>query len=393
MVLSANVCRMPKEIFDYKRVVEKLAAWFSRNKRPMPWRNTRDPYRIWLSEIMLQQTQVATVIPYYEKFVARFPTVNDLARAPLDDVLKLWAGLGYYSRARNLHRGAQAIAGRFSGTMPDTLETIREIPGIGPYTAGAVLSIAYSRPVALVDGNVARVFSRMRMLGGDWRQNPAKDELWKIAGELVSRCGEVNPGDLNQALMELGATVCTPRAPECSRCPVSTHCAAFKHKKQDAFPQIAKKAAVPVWKLRAWIVRDSRGRMLFAQREPDGLFGGLWEVPTERCTVGSAHPKNLPHRKNGGQSPPYKLLGRVKHTLSHRELRIDVVEGAPLVMIEDGKSFPCWSGAYTGFRWVKPDAALAGTEIALSSVQKKVLQAALKKSVQHAVVRGGEPQD
>jgi len=358
---------MPNETFAPGPLVEKLAAWFARNKRPMPWRNTRDPYRIWLSEIMLQQTQVATVIPYYEKFVARFPTVNELAAAPLDDVLKLWAGLGYYSRARNLHRGAQAIAGRFGGTMPNTPEMIREIPGIGPYTAGAVLSIAYSRPVALVDGNVARVLSRLRMLSGDWRQNPAKDALWSLAAELVGHCGKaVDPGDLNQALMELGATVCTPRGPECSRCPAAAHCLAFKNNKQAAFPEIAKKAASPVWKLRAWIVRDKRGHMLFAQRESEGLFGGLWEVPTELQSPKSA----------GG-----KLLGRVKHVLSHRELRIAVCEGKPAAALNDVAKFPCWSGAYTAFRWVKAEAALAGSEIALSSVQKKVLQIALKNSI------------
>jgi len=331
----------------------------------MPWRLTRDPYRIWLSEIMLQQTQVATVIPYYERFVARYPTVRDLAAANVDEVLKLWAGLGYYSRARNLHRGAQTIVERFGGVVPDTPELIREVPGIGPYTAGAILSIAYQKAVPLVDGNVARVFSRLRLIEGDWRTPQTRKTLWALAEELVSVCAAESrqPGDFNQALMELGATICSPRSPQCLICPVNAHCLAYAQSKQELFPQVEKKAEVPRWPLRAWIVRDSRGRLLFAQREPDGLFGGLWEVPTEKIA---------PKEKKAA------TLGRVKHVLSHRELDIHICSaeyGKRFSAKSKPEAFECWSGAYVKFKWLTLAEALRGNAIALSSVQKKILAA------------------
>src|SRR5260221_10317179 len=201
---------------------EKLVAWQRRHGRhDLPWQGTRDPYAIWLSEIMLQQTQVATVIPYYERFLKKFPTVSRLASAELDDVLKLWAGLGYYSRARNLHSGAKLVVERFGGRLPDSPDLIRQVPGIGAYTAGAILSIAYGKPEPLVDGNVARVLSRLNLIAGDYRKGATKERFWAAANELVSGCAGMNknPGDLNQALMELGATICTPSSPQCSGCP------------------------------------------------------------------------------------------------------------------------------------------------------------------------------
>jgi len=336
----------------------------------MPWRLTRDPYRIWLSEIMLQQTQVATVIPYYERFVKRFPTVRELASAPMDDVLKLWSGLGYYSRARNLHRGAQVVVDRFHGVIPDTPELILEVPGIGPYTAGAILSIAFQKPVALVDGNVARVLSRMQLIDGGWRKSVPRAALWKSAGQLAAACAtaRLRPGDLNQAMMELGATVCTPRSPDCPRCPVSAHCLAFKHGKQVQYPQIDKKSEVPRWRLRAWIIRDVRGKMLFAQRQHEGLFGGLWEAPTEKRLT----------RKTEGEPP---VLGRIKHVLSHRELDIQICSGEHAENCGTAGAYTCWSGNYIGFKWLTPELAMKGNDIALSSVQKKVLAIVLKTSI------------
>jgi A/G-specific adenine glycosylase len=366
-------------------IASNLVTWFSKNRRPMPWRETRDAYRIWISEIMLQQTQVATVIPYYERFVARFPAVAELAAAPLDDVLKLWSGLGYYSRARNLHRGAQLIVERFAGKIPQIPDEIREIPGIGPYTAGAILSIAYGKPEPIVDGNVARVLSRLFLLKGDYRKPPAKEVVWDVARELA-RAGGTIPvlkissnvsGDLNQALMELGATVCTPRAPECLKCPLAKVCKACANGVQEQYPELEQKSASPVWHLRAWVVEDSAGRMLFAQRAPDGLFGGLWEVPTEKL---SSADMGIPRESR---------CAAVTHVLTHRVLEIDLhitaansAEAAK--RWSNPADFPCWSGSYTQYCWLSAREALKGEAIGLSSIQKKILREVItqKKSPQ-----------
>ena len=347
-----------------------LAAWFAREKRSMPWRGTRDPYRIWLSEIMLQQTQVATVIPYYERFLARFPNVSALAAAPLDDVLKLWAGLGYYSRARNLHRGAKTIAERFEGKIPAAADTIREIPGIGDYTAGAILSIAYSLPEALVDGNVARVLSRLLLLEGDWRGGKGKRAVWAAARTLIAKAHRagLHPGDFNEALMELGATVCTPRSPACTRCPLRAHCLARKKGLQESYPQLKERSASPEWKLRAWLVHAGNGKILFAQRGAEGLFGGLWELPTERI-----------ERK---ESSAPKSVARVTHVLSHRVLHIEAAEtglDAWRRRTPVDRDFPCWSGAYRKFRWLRAADARSGA-IALPAVQSRILALCSEKN-------------
>jgi A/G-specific adenine glycosylase len=352
---------------DTAALARALVKWYLAHRRDLPWRRTSDPYAIWLSEIMLQQTQVATVIPYYEKFLKHFPTVNALASAPLDDVLKLWAGLGYYSRARNLHRGAQTVVERFGGAVPASAQDIRDVPGIGAYTAGAILSIAYGLPEPLVDGNVARVFARLFLLKGDWRKNPLKDALWARAAALVKECAPargnkravLRSGDLNQALMELGATVCTPANPQCLLCPVEAFCSARAKGVQDQYPEALAQKKSPVWNLTAWCVRDDKGRVLFAQRAAGGLFGGLWELPMEKSAA-----------KGGGGG------GRiVRHILTHRELHIAVRETPSRGWLHaalKAEEFACWSGAYTQFKWIAPAEALAGA-LALASVQQKLL--------------------
>ena len=348
---------------------QNLATWFATAKRPMPWRDTRDPYRIWLSEIMLQQTQVATVIPYYERFLLKFPTVSELAAAHQDEVLKLWAGLGYYSRARNLHRGAQTIVERFGAKMPETPELILEIPGVGDYTAGAILSIAFSLPEALVDGNVARIFARLLLLEGDWRAGEGKRAVWQVARTAVAEAhaAGINPGDFNQALMELGATVCTPRSPLCAQCPITAFCAARKKGVQDLYPQLKERAESPVWKLRAWAVRD-KGKLLFAQRADEGLFGGLWELPTERV------------EKKAPSTP--KPFARVTHVLSHRVLKIEAVETSLRewrARVPNDVDFACWSGRYRHFRRLRIEDAQSGA-VALSAVQLKILSLCADKN-------------
>ncbi len=209
-----------EELSQFRR---RLLAWFRRSKRDLDWRRTRDPYRIWLSEIMLQQTRVAAVIPYYRRFLARFPSVHSLARARLNSVLRHWAGLGYYSRARNLHRAAKQIVREHGGKFPRCLEQALALPGVGQYTAAAVLSIAYGQPLAVLDGNVARVLVRLAAANGEIRE----PRLWRRLADAASGLlASEAPGDWNQAMMELGATVCTPRSPRCEECPVAHWCRA-----------------------------------------------------------------------------------------------------------------------------------------------------------------------
>ncbi|MCS7300931.1 MAG: A/G-specific adenine glycosylase, partial [Fimbriimonadales bacterium] len=201
-----------------------LLRWFEAHKRPTPWRDNPDPYRVWVSEVMLQQTQTATVIPYFERFIARFPDVQALADAPLEEVLRYWEGLGYYARARNLHKAARMIV-QNGGRLPATADRLRELPGIGAYTAGAIASIAFGQPTPVVDGNVIRVLARLLWLKGDLKAAPAQKQLWRISEQLID---PQRPGDFNQAIMELGSTVCTPTQPRCSECPVSHLCAAYQ---------------------------------------------------------------------------------------------------------------------------------------------------------------------
>jgi A/G-specific adenine glycosylase len=291
-----------------------VLAWYDGAKRDLPWRKTRDPYRVWLSEVMLQQTRVETVVPYFERFLSRFPTVEALAEAPVGDVLALWSGLGYYRRARMLHEAARQIAGR---PFPRTVDTLRAIKGIGPYTAGAVASIAYGEPAALVDGNVARVFARIFVVEDDVRAGRGLGKIWKIAEELAP--GE-RPGDWNQALMELGATICVPREPRCLLCPARAHCGAYDQGKTAELPRLARKTR-PVPVHRAALVAETPRGLVLARRRPEGLFGGMWEPPSldaggdlrERFSA-------LLGVKLGELEP----RGSITHVLSHRRMQVDV---------------------------------------------------------------------
>jgi A/G-specific adenine glycosylase len=223
-----------------------LLAWFAAHQRPTPWRNNPDPYRVWVAEVMLQQTQTATVVPYYERFMARFPTVQALADAPLEEVLRYWEGLGYYARARSLHRAAQQIA-QNGGQLPATADRLRELPGIGAYTAGAIASIAFGQPTPVVDGNVTRVLARLLWLKGDLKAHAAQKRLWQLAQELVD---PQQPGAFNQAVMELGSTVCLPKQPRCGACPVSHLCAAYQRGQPTAVPEPSRRTATQA---RAWM--------------------------------------------------------------------------------------------------------------------------------------------
>ncbi|MCA1802697.1 MAG: A/G-specific adenine glycosylase [Rhodothermaceae bacterium] len=263
----------------------ELLNWYYLNRRDLPWRRSNDPYHIWLSEIMLQQTRVDQVTPYFERFTAAFPTVHDLAGATQQDVMMLWEGLGYYSRARNMHRAARMISEKFGGMMPGTYEEILTLPGVGPYTAAAIASIAHGMPHAVVDGNVIRVLTRYSGMDGDVRTTAVKKAVEALAGELLDR---KNPGDYNQALMELGATVCTPRAPDCGSCPLQTGCIAFRSAMTHIIPYKSPKKQIPHYHIAVGIIKNTDGKLLIALRPDNAMLGGLWEFPGGKQKAGES---------------------------------------------------------------------------------------------------------
>ena len=347
----------------------RLLEWYDRQKRDLPWRRTRDPYAIWLSEVMLQQTQVATVIPYWERFLQRFPTVEALAAAPLPDVLAGWRGLGYYSRARNLHRAAQEVVARFGGKLPSTAAELLTLPGFGRYTAGAVASIAFGEPAPLVDGNVARVLSRLFEVEGAPGDRVREARLWALATELVH--GE-RPGDFNQALMEHGATTCRPESPLCLLCPVRDACLAFRKGRVDELPP-AKVRATPKKLTLALAVWPHAGTLLFARRADTGLFGGLWELPAAEVD------EDLPDadaaaRLSASLGTPVTLqaaLGTVKRQLTHRDLTLRLLRVS-------GPQRPTRAPAFQELRWCTPAEASA---LGMSTAMQRALEATLRAGV------------
>lgn len=264
---------------------QHLLQWFWRVKRDLPWRNTEDPYAIWVSEVMLQQTQVKTVIPYYQKFLERFPTVRSLAEAELEEVLEMWRGLGYYSRARHLWEGARFVFEHFEGGVPENYESLLAIPGVGEYTAGAIASIAYHERVPAIDGNVNRVLARLIA----WEEPTAKVKSRRVFREVLKEAqpGEY-PGDFNQALMELGATVCTPKAVRCGECPLEMECDAHRLGQESAFP--VKHSQVRVTEAFRFTLMIRKGdRLLVKKRPASGLLANLWEFPGEEILKHDFH--------------------------------------------------------------------------------------------------------
>jgi A/G-specific adenine glycosylase len=257
----------------------RLLKWYAHQRRALPWRESTDPYRVWVAEIMLQQTQVQTVLPYYARWLERFPTLQALAAAPQAAVLAAWEGLGYYSRARNLHRAAQQVVAHQAGQLPRTPAELLALPGIGRYTAGAIASIAFGADAAVLDGNVKRVLARVFDITEDVKSPSGEKRLWALAESLIPS-GQA--GDYNQALMDLGATICTPRAPACLLCPVRELCAAFRLGVQLERPVMPARPAVPLRTYAAGVVRKGN-RILITQRAVEGLLGGLWAFPAVAC--------------------------------------------------------------------------------------------------------------
>lgn len=318
-----STIHLPLTDNDIRRFRERLLIWYRQNQRTLPWRATADPYLIWVSEIMLQQTQVATVLPYYDRFCSRFPTVAHLAEASQEEVLKLWEGLGYYARARNMHRAAQMIVDRFSGRVPDDPKAIRQLPGVGDYIAAAVLSIAFGKVFPVIDGNVKRVLARTHLLEAPVNTPASYKQFRVLADRLI--CTK-SPGDFNQAMMELGALVCKPRVPLCSCCPIGDFCLAYRDGKTAAYPKRQQSKAIPERNLVAGIVLRN-GRMLITRRASEGLLGGLWEFPGGEIGLGESADEACLRRieeTTGLTVGMPKHLTQVRHTYTHFKAVMDV---------------------------------------------------------------------
>lgn len=335
-----------------RRVRTPLLRWYDAHRRDLPWRRTRDPYAIWISEAMLQQTRVETVIPYWERFLARFPDVEDLARAELDEVYALWTGLGYYSRARNLKAAAETIVAEHDGQLPASAEALRTLPGIGRYTAGAVASIAFDREEPLVDGNVVRVLARLEDVREDVGDKAVVERFWSLAGELVRGA---RPGDLNQALMELGATLCLPKGPLCLACPVRRHCRAHAQGTAESLPRKRRRTAVRTLRGLA-VAIERRGDLLAVRRPPTGLMAGLWELPgglLEEGEEAKEHAPRILRERTGLALEALESAGRIEHLFTHRRLELEVFRAR----LRPGSRVRL--DGYTAHRWVDAEALLA----------------------------------
>ncbi len=309
----------------------RLLKWYARHQRRLPWRGAADPYDVWVAEIMLQQTQVETVRPYYARWLAQFPTIQALAAAPLPAVLSAWEGLGYYSRARNLHRAAQLVVRGHGGQLPRTPAELQALPGIGRYTAAAIASIAFGVDAAVLDGNVKRVLARVFDIQDDVKSPAGEKRLWALAEQLVP-AGRA--GDYNQAVMDLGATVCTPRAPACPGCPVRGLCAAFRLGVQLERPLVPARRLAPTHFYVAGVVRK-RARVLITQRPPEGLLGGLWAFPAVPVLKAADHGETGPGQLRRGLRGAWgvnvrvgALRGTWRHAFTHLQWVVAVFECA-----------------------------------------------------------------
>ncbi|MCX8281368.1 A/G-specific adenine glycosylase [Phyllobacterium sp. 0TCS1.6C] len=342
----------------------KLLAWYDSHHRILPWRTApadrragkrTDPYAVWLSEIMLQQTTVEAVKPYYRTFLERWPTIEHLAAASQDDILRAWAGLGYYSRARNLKKCADVVASQYGGRFPDDAEGLKRLPGIGDYTAAAIASIAFERPVAVVDGNVERVVSRLHAI-----ETPLAAAKPLIRSHTQRITPLERPGDFAQAMMDLGATICTPKRPACIICPVQPDCEAFRSGDPEPFPVKAQKQAKPVRVGAAFVAISADGAVYLQRRAESGLLGGMSEVPTTAWTArqdGEAGVAGAPYPAD------WLPCGTITHVFTHFELRLSVFR------LEDAPALPGLPGW-----WVQIDRL---SEEALPTVMKKAIAAAI----------------
>ncbi len=326
------------EMINKQEFRQDLIGWFEQEMRDLPWRKDQDPYKIWVSEIMLQQTRVDTVIPYFNRFMEQFPTIEALSEAEEEKVLKAWEGLGYYSRARNLHSAVKEVHEKYDGRVPDTPKEISALKGVGPYTAGAILSQAYGIPEPAVDGNVMRVLSRILLIEDDIAKASSRKVFEQAVRELISH---ENPSYFNQALMELGAMVCTPTSPSCLLCPVREHCVAFHEGVQHELPIKTKNKKQREVHLAAAVLKDDTGRTLIHKRADKGLLANLWEFPNVEI--------HLPYKTEKEQLREVlklefgvdielgEMIGTIEHVFSHLTWNIRVYEGK-LIELKEEKS-------------------------------------------------------
>lgn len=314
---------------DSGNVRRALLRWFDRHRRPMPWRDDPQPYQVWISEVMLQQTQVSTVMPYFERFIARFPTVADLAAADLQAVLEIWQGLGYYTRARNLHQAARVVMDERGGALPRPASEWQTLPGIGPYAGGAIASIAFGEVVPAVDGNVVRVFTRLLGIRKDSTKPAVRRDITR---EVTKMIAPRRAGDFNQAVMELGALVCKPRNPDCRHCPLSRCCTAHAKELTSRIPYRPPRKPIPHIDVAACVIR--RGdRVLIARRRPDQMLGGLWEFPGGKQepneTIEETAVREI-DEEIGIEIRVRGKLGAIPHAFSHFKMTLHVFDCAPV---------------------------------------------------------------
>jgi A/G-specific adenine glycosylase len=349
--------------------IPPLLAWYEQAAADLVWRRTRNPYHIWLSEVMLQQTQVATVIPYYERFLAKFPTIEALASAPQDDLLKQWEGLGYYSRARNLQTAAQQVMQEYGGKLPSTAVDLQKLKGIGRYTAGAIASIAFGEHVPLLDGNVIRVFSRLFDIAEDVSRPAVQAKFWDIAEALMSHVPAGQAGNYNQALMELGRTICKPRNPDCNRCPIAEFCLARANGTQQERPVKAAKAPTPHYDVTCGLIRNNAGQLLITKRRDQDLLGGLWEFPGGKVegdeTIEACLAREL-HEELGITVEVGNFFVKVQHAYTHFKITLFAFE---CVLASDSVEPTCYACA--DFRWVDESQL---KEFAFSKADRKIIE-------------------
>jgi len=312
-------------VIPLDQLTARLLAWMRAARRDLPWRRDRRPYAVWIAEVMLQQTQAATVVPYYERWMRRFPDLAALADAEIDEVLKAWEGLGYYARARHLHQAARQVMALYGGELPADRTALLALPGIGRYTAGAILSLAFGRRAAVLDGNVRRVLCRLYDIAADPRETAVEEQLWQLATALVEAVADDEAGPLNEALMELGALICTPRQPACATCPVADLCLAHARGVEAERPVARSRPQLPHHTAVAGVIADGEGALLLIRRPARGLLGGLWGFPggvLQEDETPEAGLRRTIREQIGVEVRPGAAVARIEHAYTHFRLTL-----------------------------------------------------------------------
>src|SRR5262249_3064002 len=358
-------------LMNPQKIVPLLLDWFRRTARDLPWRRTQDPYAIWVSEIMLQQTQVKAVVPYWERWMGSLPTIASLAAAKPQKIHKLWEGLRYYSRVRNMQKAARLIMSKHGGRFPNDFDEILELPGIGRYTAGAISSIAFNQPRPILDGNVIRVLTRVFAIEGNPNDRKVNESLWQLAQSLVLHSARNpstnNASQFNQSLMELGALVCAPKMPRCPECPVSSLCMAFRTGRVEELPQRPSKAP-PTTRRFAAFVAENRGRLLVRQRPAGVVNAHLWEFPNLEVDRGNGDARHLAQILFGRETGELKSLCTIKHSITRYRITLQAFRVC-------GKAGELSRAELKNARWLLP-AQLR--KLPFTSAHKKILEMAIK---------------